>query len=59
MCDMSDGVVFFPEALWDPKAWLVIVIVGIRLFVALSVRGVSLGLSVVMPVGTDVCVEDV
>lgn len=56
--DMSGGVVFLPEALQDPEAWFIVVPMGARLFVALGVCGVSLRLSVVMLVGSGVCVED-
>lgn len=57
--DVSGGVIFLPEASWDPKARFVVVSMGARLFVALGVCGVSLWFSVVMPVSFYVCVEDV
>lgn len=58
-CNVSGRVVFLLEVLQDPKAWLVIVPVRARLFVALSVCSVSLGFGIVMPVGADICIEDV
>lgn len=36
--DVSGGVVFLPEASWNPEACLVVVSMGARLFVALSVH---------------------
>lgn len=58
-CDMCSRVVFFPEALRDPEAWLVIVAVRARLFFALSDLCVSFRFGVVVPVYSGVCVEDV
>lgn len=52
-------VVFFPEALRDPETWLIVVSVGAGLLIILDVGSVSFGFSVIVPVGADVCVEDV
>lgn len=57
--DVSGGVVFLPGALRDPETRLIIVMVRAELLVALSVRSVFFGLSIVMPVSADVCVKDV
>lgn len=57
--NVSSGVIFLPKALQDPEAWLVVVMMGAGLLITLSVHSVFFGLGVIMPVGTDVCVEDV
>lgn len=57
--DVCTQVVFFPEALWDPEAGLIIVPVRARLFFTLSDLSVSLWFSIVMPVGSCICIEDV
>lgn len=59
LTDMSGGVVFLPEASRDPETCFVIVSMGAQLFVALSVCGESFGFSVVVPVSSGVCIEDV
>lgn len=58
LCDVCSWVVFFPEALRDPEAQFIIVAIGAWLFLALGVHCESFWLSVVMPIGSDVCVED-
>lgn len=58
LCNVYAGVVFFSEASWDPEAWFVVVSIRVGLLVALSVHGVSLGLSVIMSVGFCICIED-
>lgn len=59
LCDVCTRVVFFPEALRDLEAWFVIVAMGTWLLFALSIHSESFELGIVMPVGSDVCVEDV
>lgn len=58
LCDVCSQIVFFPEVLRDPEVWFVVVAIGARLFLTLSVHCESFRLGVVVPVGSDVCVED-
>lgn len=58
-CDMCTQVIFFSEALWDPKVGFVVVPVEARLLITLGVRSVSFGLSIVVPIYSCVYVEDV
>lgn len=58
-CNVYTPVIFFLEALQDPKAWFIIVSMGARLLVALGNLSVSLCFGIVMPVDSCVCVEDV
>lgn len=58
-CDVCSQVVFFPEALQDSEAWFVVVAIGAWLFFTLGVHCESLRLGIVVPVGSDVCIEDV
>lgn len=57
--DMCTQVVFFPEALRDPEVWFVVIPMGAWLFIALSVYSESFGLSVIVPVGSDICIKNV
>lgn len=58
LCDVCGEIIFFLEALWDPEAEFVIIPVGARLLVALGDLSISLRLSVVMPIYSCICVED-
>lgn len=57
--DVSGGVVSSPEALRNPEVGFVVVPVEARLLTTLSDLSVFFWLSVVMPVGSCICVEDV
>lgn len=59
ICDVCTQVIFFPEALQNPEAWFVVVLMRARLLVALGDLSVSLRFGVVIPVGSCVYVEDV
>lgn len=51
-------VIFFPKASWNPETWLIIVSVETGLLVTFSVGSISLGLSVIMPISSYICIED-
>lgn len=59
LCDMCSRVVFFPEVLWDPEAWLVVVAMRAWLLLALGDLYISFQFGVVILVCSGVCIKDV